>query len=36
MYEASAPDAARFGLLAPVLLSIDAWLLIAVVVRAVL
>jgi hypothetical protein len=36
MYEASTPDAARFGLLAPVLLSIDAWLVLAAVVRALL
>ena len=34
MYEASPPDAARFGLLAPLLLSIDAWLRIIAAVYA--
>jgi hypothetical protein len=33
MNEAS-PPGARFGLLAPLLLSIDAWLVIAAAVRA--
>jgi hypothetical protein len=34
--EASPPDVWRFGLLAPLVLTIDAWLLIAVGVHALL
>jgi hypothetical protein len=36
MHEASTPDAARFGLLGPVLLSIDAWLILVAIVRALI
>jgi hypothetical protein len=36
MYQTSPPGVARFGLLAPLILTLDAWLLIAVGVSALL